>query len=211
MPPLPSTGGSTWRCIPQALPSSCVPSLLRVLVRPNYHAILESLRAGADDSNTPAHYPTKYHELLARGRLCELFELPCDNPCPLATKVAMQYQQLKLKHQEFTTNLEALEKGYSVLVTPRSRELCGLTREIMEAQRKQLGDRVYYSIEPLLWSKIWTRLTKQRIQRRPAADKTRETPPDEKFLLEIISKRFVCRWCRMVRVSREDDFRYYQG
>ena len=62
-----------------------------------------------------------------------------------------------------------------MLVTPRSRELCGLTREIMEAQRKQLGDRVYYSIETLLWTKIWTRLQSNEFKGNPQRIKAGKT------------------------------------
>ncbi len=139
----------------------------RVLVRPRYHTMLASLTETDMLPGGGKIFPTRYHELLARGRLCEIFELSCTQACPLATKVAAQYQQLRLKHADSPPTLEALEKAYSMLVTPRSRELCGLAHEIMEAQRKQLGERMYRSVEMLLWTKLWNRLQSNEFKGDP--------------------------------------------
>lgn len=141
--------------------------VVRLLVRPDHHAIMASLMQVDDKIDIPKHFPTKYHELLARGRLCEIFELPCKNPCPLTTKVAMQYQQLRVRHHDSPQMLEALEKAYAVLITPRSRELCGIAHEILAAKEKQLGKRQYESIEVLLWAKLWKRLQEKDIKGDP--------------------------------------------
>lgn len=139
----------------------------RILVRPQYHTLIDSLVETDELLQGGKRFPTHFHELLARGRLCEVFELPCTEACPLATKVARQYQQLRQKHQDSPQALEALEKAYSILITPRSRELCGLAHEVMDAQHKQLGDKVFKSVEMLLWTKLWNRLQSNEFKGDP--------------------------------------------
>jgi len=132
--------------------------VFRLFVRPDYHVILASIMAMDDKIEIPRHFPTKAHELLARGHFCELFELPCTTPCPLTTKVAAQYQTLKLKYQDSPQVLETLEKAYAVLITPRSRELCSLAHEIMDGKKKTLGKRRFETVEIILWAKLWGRM-----------------------------------------------------
>jgi len=162
------SSGQTFALIASAISIIVCLAAFRIIVRPKYHIILASLLETDEKlGGGGKRFPTHFHELLARGRLCEVFELPCGESCPLATKVAIQYQQLRLKNQDSPHALEALEKAYSILVTPRARELCGLAHEIMQAHRKRLGERVFKSLEMLLWTKLWNRLQSNEFKGDP--------------------------------------------
>lgn len=135
----------------------------------------------------PRSFPSKYHELLARGRLCELFELPCDDPCPLATQVVSKYQKRRIQYRLYPEILEPFEKAYAILVTPHQRELCRVAHEILRAKEKQIGPRRYQEMEIYLWKRLWDRLHDSEYMGDPQKalrDKNRLlkelNPPDEK-------------------------------
>ena len=106
----------------------------------------------------PRSFPSKYHELLARGRLCELFEAPCENPCPLPTSIVSKYQKRRIQYRLYPDILEPFEKAYAILVTPQKRELCKVANEILLAKEKQLGAKRYQEVEVYLWRTLWDRL-----------------------------------------------------
>jgi hypothetical protein len=135
---------------------------------------------------SPRSFPSKYHELLARGRLCELFELPCEDPCPLATKIVTKYQKRRIQYRLYPEILEPFEKAYAILVTPQKRELCRVAHEILRTKEKQLGARRYQEQEIYLWKTLWNRLQDGEYMGDPQKalrDKNRLlreiTPPDE--------------------------------
>jgi len=135
----------------------------------------------------PRSFPSKYHELLARGRLCELFELPCEDPCPLATQVVSKYQKRRIQYRLYPDILEPFEKAYAILVTPQKRELCRVAHEILRAKEKQLGSKRYQDQEIYLWKTLWDRLQDGEYMGDPQKvlrDKNRLlkeiNPPDEK-------------------------------
>ncbi|MHB9026515.1 MAG: hypothetical protein ACYC7E_20460 [Armatimonadota bacterium] len=106
----------------------------------------------------PQYFPTVQHELLARGRFCELFGVPCSAPCPLPTQVATKYQQLRLEHERSPQILEALEKAYVILITPRQRALCNVAHDIMRIKAKELGPKRFGESEIEMWTYLWARL-----------------------------------------------------
>jgi len=106
----------------------------------------------------PRAFPSKYHELLARGRLCELFEVPCEDPCPLATSIVTKYQKRRIQYRLYPDILEPFEKAYAILVTPQKRELCKVAHEILRAKEKQIGSKRYQEQEIYLWKTLWNRL-----------------------------------------------------
>ncbi len=116
---------------------------------------------------TTRTFPTRYHELLARGRLCELFEQPCAQPCPLSTSIVVKYQKRRIQYQLYPEILEPFEKAYAMLVTPQSRELCKIAHEILQAKAKQLGAARYHDVEVYLWSTLWERLHDQEYRGDP--------------------------------------------
>jgi len=135
----------------------------------------------------PRSFPSKYHELLARGRLCELFELPCDDPCPLATQVVSKYQKRRIQYRLYPEILDPFEKAYAILVTPHKRELCRVAHEILRAKEKQIGAKRYQDQEVYLWKTLWDRLQDGEYMgdpQRALRDKNRLlkeiNPPDEK-------------------------------
>lgn len=135
----------------------------------------------------PRSFPSKYHELLARGRLCELFELPCEDPCPLATQVVSKYQKRRIQYRLYPEILDPFEKAYAILVTPQKRELCRVAHEILRAKEKQLGAKRYQDQEIYLWKSLWDRLQDGEYMGDPQKalrDKNRLlkeiNPPDEK-------------------------------
>ncbi|MHB0936211.1 MAG: hypothetical protein ACYDCO_13825 [Armatimonadota bacterium] len=135
----------------------------------------------------PRSFPSKYHELLARGRLCELFELPCDDPCPLATQVVSKYQKRRIQYRLYPEILDPFEKAYAILVTPHKRELCRVAHEILRAKEKQIGAKRYQDQEIYLWKTLWDRLQDGEYMGDPQKalrDKNRLlkeiNPPDEK-------------------------------
>ena len=54
----------------------------------------------------PRSFPSVYHELLARGRFCELFEMSCGDACPLATSVVARYQKRRVQYRQYPDILE---------------------------------------------------------------------------------------------------------
>jgi hypothetical protein len=106
----------------------------------------------------PRSFPSKYHELLERGRLCELFEVPCAQPCPLPTAIVAKYQKRRIQYRLYPEILEPFEKAYAILVTPQKRELCKVAHEILQAKEKQLGPKRYQEMEVYLWRTLWERL-----------------------------------------------------
>jgi hypothetical protein len=115
----------------------------------------------------PQYFPTVQHELLARGRFCELFGVPCTDPCPLSTMVATKYQQLRLEHERAPQVLEALEKAYIILITPRQRALCNIAHSIMRIKAKELGPQRFSESEIELWTRLWARLQDTEIKGDP--------------------------------------------
>ena len=108
--------------------------------------------------DVPRSFSSKYHELFARGRLCELFEVPCEQPCPLATSIVAKYQKRRIQYRLYPDILEPFEKAYAILVTPQRRELCKVAHEILAIKEKQLGPELYHDMEIYLWRKLWERL-----------------------------------------------------
>jgi|GEM_PF-2219581 len=146
----------------------------------------EELSGARKSWQSPRSFPSKYHELLARGRLCELFELPCEDPCPLATKVVTRYQKRRIQYRLYPDILEPFEKAYAILVTPQKRELCRIAHEILQAKERQLGAKRYQEQEIYLWSKLWSRLQDGEYMgdpRKALRDKNRLlreiAPPDD--------------------------------
>lgn len=103
-------------------------------------------------------FPSKYHELFARGRFCELFEVTCADSCPLATAIVAKYQKRRVQYRLYPDILEPFEKAYAILVTPQKRELCKMAHEIMRLKEKQLGPNRYADAEVYLWNTLWDRL-----------------------------------------------------
>ena len=138
---------------------------LLALLRHERHLIQQAATQPASFSlpkqqpvETPVKYPTRYHELLARGRFCELFKVPCSTPCPLPVTVAAKYQRRRLKYRYYPEVLEAYEKAYAVLITPQSREICRIAHDMMEMKEKQVGMKRFQEIEIVLWGRLWQRL-----------------------------------------------------
>jgi len=136
---------------------------------------------------SPRSFPSKYHELLARGRLCELFELNCQDPCPLATAVVAKYQKRRIQYRLYPEILEPFEKAYAILVTPQKRELCKVAHEILQTKERQLGAKRYQELETYMWKILWDRLQDGEYMGDPQKalrDKNRLlreiTPPDER-------------------------------
>ena len=128
-------------------------------------------------------YPTRFHELLARGRFCELFEVPCGGAsCPLAITAASKYQQARQKYRLYPEMLEPFEKAYAMLVTPQYRDICRLAHEIMQMKEKQVGKKRYTEIEIQLWESLWRRLQEGEYRRHPPKDL-----PEKQRLLRDVS------------------------
>lgn len=147
----------------------------------------ESLPGGRKSWQMPRTFPSSYHELLARGRFCELFEVPCNGTrCPLPTAIVMKYQKRRLQYRQYPEILEPFEKAYAVLVTPQLRELCKVAHEILQAKEKQVGPARYQEMELYLWQTLWDRLQSPEYRgdaQKALQDKARLlkeiTPPDE--------------------------------
>lgn len=108
-----------------------------------------------------------HQELWAKGRFCELFELPCSGSCPLATSVASKYQQLRLQYQQDREMLDILEKAYGMLVTPRQRALCNIAHDIMRVKAAEWGGRKFAIREAYLWQEVWAALNSGDIKGDP--------------------------------------------
>jgi len=118
----------------------------------------------------PTKFPTRYHELLARGRFCEIFKVPCSTPCPLPMTVAAKYQRRRLKYRYYPEVLEAFEKAYAVLITPQTRDICRVAHDMMEMKEKQLGMKRFQEIEIILWGRLWKRLQDRELRANPPRD-----------------------------------------
>jgi hypothetical protein len=112
----------------------------------------------------PAHYPTKYHEWWAKGHFCQMFGMACTNSCPLPTKVAVRYQQLRLQFQDSPEILDILERAYGLLITPRLRDMCSVAHEIMWEKAKELGPKEFALRESQLWAAAWQRLNESELK-----------------------------------------------
>ncbi len=113
------------------------------------------------------YYTNSFQEHWAKGRFCELFELPCTGTCPLATAVAARYQQLRMTYEHNPEGLAILEKAYGMLVTPRTRALCSVAHEIMRAKAKELGEKKFAIQEAYLWREIWSDLNDEEVKGDP--------------------------------------------
>jgi hypothetical protein len=113
------------------------------------------------------YFANPFQEYWAKGRFCELFELPCTGTCPLATAVAARYQQLRMTHEHHPEQLAILEKAYGMLVTPRTRALCSVAHEIMRAKAKEFGEKKFTLLEAYLWQEVWTDLNDEDVKGDP--------------------------------------------